>query len=612
MTSGSVTLTLTTTGNGNCIAENDDVTLNFTPAPNVTAGLDQSSCENNPDVILNGSVNIATGGTWSGGSGTYSPDATTLNATYTPTAAEITAGTVMLTLTSTGNGNCSAEANDMDIIYTAAPTTDAGTPATFCENNADVNLSGTFTNAVGIQWSGGLGIFSPNSQDPNAVYTPSGGELISGNVTLTIATTGNGGCLASSDDVLYDFTIAPTSDAGLDQIVCASQDSVQLGGLFTVATGALWSGGSGTFVPNNTDINAKYYPTASEIVSGSVKLKLSTIGNGNCLAVEDEMEVIFQAQPFVNAGSDQTSCENDPIIALNGFVGNATGGTWSGGAGNYFPSNTVLNPTYDPTPGEIAAGTVTLVFTSTGNGVCAAEVDDLVLDISDSPIVDAGIDISVCSNNPEVILSGAITNSSGGTWSNGFGTFSPSATLLSTVYTPVQAEIDAGFMTIKLTSSGNGNCLAEEDEVNVFFTDAPTANAGTNITVCDNNTSVNLFGAVTIATNGVWSNGLGTFTPDDSLLVTVYEPHISEVSSGSFSLILTTFNNGNCLAVTDTLDVSVTSQPTVDAGADLTACVSETTANLAGSVTGITNTGDMDHIGIWNLFPRSNELKCII
>jgi autotransporter-associated beta strand protein len=41
----------------------------------------------------------ATGGTWSGGTGTFSPDATTLNATYTPSTKEQAAGSWALTLT---------------------------------------------------------------------------------------------------------------------------------------------------------------------------------------------------------------------------------------------------------------------------------------------------------------------------------------------------------------------------------------------------------------------------------------------------------------------------------------------------------------------------------
>jgi hypothetical protein len=82
--------------------------ITFTPAPVVDAGTNASVCANNSAISLNGSVTGATGGTWTGGTGTYSPNNTTLNATYTPSAAERTAGTVTLTLTSTGNGNCNA------------------------------------------------------------------------------------------------------------------------------------------------------------------------------------------------------------------------------------------------------------------------------------------------------------------------------------------------------------------------------------------------------------------------------------------------------------------------------------------------------------------------
>jgi len=43
--------------------------------------------------------------TWSGGTGTFT-DPNVLNTTYTPSAADKTAGTVTLTLTSTNNGLC--------------------------------------------------------------------------------------------------------------------------------------------------------------------------------------------------------------------------------------------------------------------------------------------------------------------------------------------------------------------------------------------------------------------------------------------------------------------------------------------------------------------------
>ena len=98
---GTVTLTLTTTGNGACLAATDDMIVTITIAPTVNADVDQTVCANNSPVTLNGNVTVATGGAWSGGTGTYVPNANTLNAVYTPSVAEITAGTTTLFLTST-------------------------------------------------------------------------------------------------------------------------------------------------------------------------------------------------------------------------------------------------------------------------------------------------------------------------------------------------------------------------------------------------------------------------------------------------------------------------------------------------------------------------------
>jgi hypothetical protein len=68
------------------------VTYSITPSPTANAGADQVLCTNNAVASLGGSVTVATGGIWSGGAGTFAPSTTNLNATYTPTAAEIASG----------------------------------------------------------------------------------------------------------------------------------------------------------------------------------------------------------------------------------------------------------------------------------------------------------------------------------------------------------------------------------------------------------------------------------------------------------------------------------------------------------------------------------------
>ena len=69
-----------------------------------TAGGNQTICAGSVTAGLGGTVGGgAAGGAWSSsGTGTFAPDATTLNATYIPSAADITAGTLTLTLSSTG------------------------------------------------------------------------------------------------------------------------------------------------------------------------------------------------------------------------------------------------------------------------------------------------------------------------------------------------------------------------------------------------------------------------------------------------------------------------------------------------------------------------------
>jgi hypothetical protein len=82
--------------------------------------------------------------------GHFNPNNTTLNATYTPSAAERTAGTVTLTLTSaSATAICNAVSDQVTYSITPAPTVTAGPDQTLCGNNANATLIGSFTVATG-------------------------------------------------------------------------------------------------------------------------------------------------------------------------------------------------------------------------------------------------------------------------------------------------------------------------------------------------------------------------------------------------------------------------------------------------------------------------------
>jgi len=590
---GSVTLTLTTTGNGNCIAVSSNVTISFTPAPVVNAGAPVSVCANNAQVALNGSVTNATGGIWSGGTGTFAPDNTTLNATYTPSAAEIAAGTLTLTLTSTGNGNCLPVSSNRVITITPAPTVNAGANGTVCANNSAITLAGSFTGATGAVWSGGTGTYSPNNTTMSAVYTPSTAERAAGTVTLTLTTVGNGTCNAESAQVTYSITPAPTVNAGLDRVVCANNAAVTLNGSFTIATGGVWSGGAGTFDPSTTNMNAIYTPTAAEIANGNVTLTLTTTGNAGCVAVADQMAISFTPAAVVNAGAPVSVCANNAAVALNGSVTGATGGAWSGGAGTYNPNNTTLNATYTPTASEIASGTLTLTLTSTGNGTCLPVTSNRVITFTPAPVLNAGANASVCANNSSISLNGSVTGATGGTWTGGAGTYTPNNTTLNATYTPTAAERAAGTVTLTLTSTGNSNCNAVADQVTFAITPAPTANAGVDQTLCSNNAMATLGGSFTIATGGAWSGGAGTFDPSTTNMNASYTPTAAEIATGNVTLTLTTTGNGTCNQVTDNITLNFTPSPVVNAGAAVSLCANNAAVPLNGSVSGATG-------GVWS------------
>jgi len=609
ISSGLVTLTMTTTTNGNCNSVSDNIEIHINPAPVVNAGSNIVSCFNNPNVILNGSVLNAGGGLWTGGLGFYNPGNTKLNATYTPTAAEMVSGIINLTLTSTANGTCNAVSDIMSITISPAPLVNAGPDQTLCENKPLVHLNGSFSNASGVSWSGGLGVFSPNNSTLTATYMPTVSEINSGFVVLVLTSTGNGSCNPVSDNMLVSFTLSPTVAAGSDITVCANNPNAVLNGNVTIASGGIWSGGYGTFVPNNTTLNAEYIPTPSEILSGGADLTLTSTGNGNCTSVSDLLHIKILPAPIVNAGADLVSCVNSPVVTLNGNVLNCTGGIWSGGNGVFSPSNTVLNATYTPAANEILAGQVMLTLTSTGNSVCNAVNDQVKIVINPAPTANAGRDQIVCGNNPAVTLNGSVTIAAGGTWSGGLGLFNPNNSVLSSVYTPTLAEISTGGVTLTLNTVGNGTCLSVTDQMHITYTPAPVANAGANQSICSNNPAVTLNGAYSVASGIIWSGGLGTFSPDNTSKNAVYIPNPGEIASGSINLTLTTTVNGNCLAVNDQMEINYTPSPVVNAGLAQTICVDQLNVLLNGNVIGPTSTGIWKSSGTGSFIPNNTTLN---
>ena len=572
-----------TTGNGACDAAFDTLNLRFQDIPVPTPGGNITACANNSAIAISGSVQNASGGIWSGGLGTYTPNDSSLNITYQPDSTEITAGSATLTLTTTGNGVCSPVGSNKTITLSPGPIVDAGSSIFQCIDDASISLAGTVTNATSGIWSGGLGSFS-DSTNLNTVYTADPSEAIAGDSVVLTLTSQDPSCADVVDQITVTFTTPASAQAGEDQLVCESASNVQLDGNVAIAGGGSWSNGGGSFSPDENTLDAQYTPTQEERDAGSVELILTTTNNGSCNAQQDTILIAFTDQPEALAGNDQSICSNNALATLSGSSTNAGTTKWIG-AGTFIPDATDLNADYVPTESEINSQVAALVLDAEGLGTCPGDKDTILIIISPAPSVNAGIDDTVCRNNPEATLVGSVTNASTQIWSGGAGTFNPNPPLVTNAtYTPTQDEIDLGFVFLNLTAI-RSKCENVVDTVRIVFSDPPTAEAGPLTSVCSNNADVVLNGTVVGATGGTWSNGLGSFSPDANDLNATYSPTQAEIDAGSMQLIMTTTGNGDCLATTDTLDIEFTPSPTAVAGDDITTCRNVLPDSLRGSFT---------------------------
>jgi gliding motility-associated-like protein len=113
------------------------------------------------------------------------------------------------------------------------------------------------------------------------------------NLKLTDAT----GCTPLYQSVVVTSYSSPVSiNAGTNQTVCIQNPICPLNATLSGATGGVWSGGTGAFSPNNTQLtNAFYIPSQTDLTAGSVKLFLTSTGNGQCPAVVDSLTIYFSS-----------------------------------------------------------------------------------------------------------------------------------------------------------------------------------------------------------------------------------------------------------------------------------------------------------------------------
>jgi hypothetical protein len=272
----------------------------------------QTICSGVPATLAANLANGASVATWSG-NGTFLPSSTALNVTYTPSAAEISAGTATVTLTGSQPGSvCAAAVSTATIAILPGPTVSAGPNQTVCADHPDTQLLGSYGGTANtFSWSG-AGFFIGGRFVLNPVYVPTAGEITAGSATVTLtASATTGPCAPVTATMTITINPAATVSVATNQyLICSTASTPGLGGSFAgSATNGLWtSSGTGTFTPNTTTINAIYTPSRADNLAGTATLTLHAIGQlAPCVATTNVVVTISLA-PTVSTGANQTIC----------------------------------------------------------------------------------------------------------------------------------------------------------------------------------------------------------------------------------------------------------------------------------------------------------------
>ena len=604
---------LVTSGVGCTSTDIVDVIVNQNPIAD--AGADQTICDGF-SATIGGSPTGPTGVTFS-----WSPIASLSSATIGNPIATPTATTTYTVTITDGNGCTSTD--QVEVTVNPSPIVDAGTDIALCIGGS-TTIGGSPTGPTGstYSWSPSVSLNDPTLANPIASPATT--------TTYTVVVTDANGC-TNTDDIIVSINLLPIADAGLDTAICLGS-STPIGGSPTGPTGStyLWTPNIG--LSNSVLSN----PIASPTVTTTYSV-LVTDANG-CTA-SDDVVVNVNPLPVVDAGIDGVVCLNDTLQ-----VGGAPTGP-SGSVYLWSPAATIVDPTVaNPLVFPTVNTTYTVIVTDINGCV---NTDDVLVSVNPLPIIDAGDSAYVCPGFSEQLLAtGGVSYvwDADPTLSN-LNISNPVANpLVSTTYyvegtdangcrnrdsifvlvasdVPTDAGLDqticlndsvllggsssSPINTIYSWSPTNGlsdptiaNPIASPSSTTKYFlfTTNDTCTGVDSVIVTVNPVIVADFSASTICQNDsttftdLSSVASGSITNwswdfgDGSPLSALQSPKHLYLTSGTFNVKLIVTSDFGCLD-SITKQVIVNSNPSSDAGSDLTICIGDT-ISIGGSPTG--------------------------
>ena len=591
------TYTIQVTNTNSCGSSTASQTLTFVQAPSVSAGGDQTVCASNPAVVLAGTVTGSyTSYQWVGGTGTFSPNRTTANATYTPSNTEITAGTVTLTFKVNNTAvpaPCNVVTDQMKItitptVYITSSPTDAacsGQALTYLITASNPLATFTWTSSL---TSGTATGFTASGSGPNITDVITNSGNTDAVVTYNILPTLNG---CPGTPFVLNVTIHPLptiTAVPVNNPICNNQPADIVFTSNVASTTYTWTSTASANISGNTN-------QATALVTSSIQDILSNSGtiagtvtytvtpyNGTCPGPPVVTTITVEPTPIAsNAGPNDEVCASTTYTLQGNNPAPGTGKWTVVGS----PAGVTFND--DTNPNAIASGLVPgniyqFTWTITDYPSCPSTSSTVSITIDKSPVGGTtGTDAHVCSgsNVGTITLAGQFGSvvrwessiDNGTTWQPiaNTGTTQPYSNLTQT--------------TLYRAMIHNGVCPDVASTVTTITVDAPpnAANAGPNDEVC-NTTTYTLQGNNPSPSTGKWTvvgSPAGVTFDDDTKPNAVVS---GLVPGTTYQFTWTVSNTASCPPTTSTVTIQIDKAPVGGTtGTDAHVC----SGTNAGSIT---------------------------
>ena len=270
--------------------------------------------------------------------------------------------------------------------------------------------------------------------------------------------------------------------------------------------------------------------------------------------IEDDFVIFQTADPKADFILDNSICAGEEVtITFNGTASPAASLVWNPEGGTIISSS----PATTTAP---AAATIVVRWDTPGDETISLAIDDggcraqktTALTVNKLPFASAGEDITICEG--ECLQLNGIGSGAQYQWTPAVG--------LSATNIPNPLACPPVTTTYQLLVMGADGCMAM-DEVTVTVAGSLTANAGSDVAVCQGE-SVQL-----LASGGIsykWSPTIGLNNSN------IANPVANPIATTTYTVTVT---NANGCVGTDEVIVSVNPKPTVNAGTDKMICVGE-------------------------------------